>query len=145
MAAPNSITNERELLSDFPYRDWRESWKKCRENTASSPFGPHYGQGKAVLPQRVLSEIEWRLARIPLRFGFSPKSYRTSVYVLIEKKPGVREATKMRFIRLFHSRFNMTNKYAGRLIKRRGDSLRILPKEQGGGSEESSSSNNQCM
>ena len=39
----------------------------------------------------------------------------------------------MRFVRLFHSRFNMANKFLARKIKWRGDSMGLLPREQAGG------------
>ena len=76
-----------------------------------------------------ISEIEWRLTRIPFRTGYSPPSYRKAEDFLIKKSSGIRSVKKMRFVRLFHSRFNMANKFLARQIKWRGDNMGLLLRE----------------
>jgi len=77
-------------------------------------------------------KIEWRLTRIPYKTGYSPPSYRVAVDFLVEKSPGNRHVNKIRFIRLFHTRFNIGNKFLAKITMKRGEDLKLIPPEQAG-------------
>jgi hypothetical protein len=90
-------------------QSYRDSWKKMKPNTSSSPFGPtffHYITGRSRDQQ--IAEFDATMANIPYASGFSPEVWIEMVDVFINPKKTTSLAIeKLRIIVLFHTLFNI--------------------------------------
>lgn len=110
---------------------YQQSWKKQREKTSSCP-PRHFGQLMAATQIPELAEIHRQLEFAPFLTGYSPSSWRRSIDVLIEKKPGEARVSKLRTIFLFDAVANHAFKHLGRTMMMTAEALQMLAPEQGG-------------
>jgi hypothetical protein len=104
--------------------DFISGFKAWKESTSRSPSGRHLGHYKAIvydpdlkkqdpetqhLRERETNFVEAlvKLINIPLRYGFAPKQWCTSVMVMIKKDPGNPQIERLRVIHLFEAYYNL--------------------------------------
>ena len=106
-------------------KEYRTSYRKIRESTASSPSGLHYGHYKAAVETDVGKKVLHRLATLPFEHGLSLKRWQQSLHFMLQKKD-LPYINKLRIIQLFEADFNTTLKliYSRELMKM-GDKLQI--------------------
>ena len=120
------------LPLDFRTQAYSRSWLKMDEFTASGPSGLHFGhfQANAMDPQ--LAAVDAALARIPTLSGYVPLRWMQGMNVMLEKKPGVSQVTKLRTILLYEADYNHNNKLLGRAMMRFAETNALLAPEQYG-------------
>ena len=91
---------------------YRASWKSAKERTSSGVA--HFGLWKAGAEHPILGELEWKLTRIPGKFGFAPDVWKTATDVMLLKKEGLTDIEKLRTIVLYEADYNFMNKRIGR-------------------------------
>jgi hypothetical protein len=112
--------------------EYRDGWRKVRENTASGMSGIHFGHFKTHEKDLLLATLDAVLAQIPFELGFSPKRWRQGVEVMLLKLSGNFNVEKMRAILLFEADFNFNNKRWGRILMWYAEAQKLLAEEQFG-------------
>ena len=56
----------------FLLEDHIEGWTKARESTSSSPSGIHFGHYMAAAQDREVAQVDYEMARLPYKTGYSP-------------------------------------------------------------------------
>jgi hypothetical protein len=115
--------NFREMPVNRSLEDHANGWSKAKEMTSSSPFGLRFAHYKAHTHNEFLSEIDYKLASIPLTTGCSPSHWQQAMNAWILKKPGEFRISKMRTILLYDAAFNQNNKWIGRAAMRHSEAL----------------------
>ena len=110
-------------------KSYRDSWKKMKPNTSSSPFGPTFVHYIAGSRDQQIAEFDATMANIPYASGYSPEAWINMVDVLIPKKTTSSAIEKLRIIVLFHALFNMNNKRIGRDMVANAERLSQIPRE----------------
>jgi hypothetical protein len=110
-------------------QSYRDSWKKMKPNTSSSPFGPTFVHYIAGSRDQQIAEFDATMANIPYASGYSPEVWINMVDVLIPKKTTSSAIEKLRIIVLFHALFNMNNKRIGREMVANAERLNQIPWE----------------
>ena len=109
-------------------QEFRESWKVVKERTSSS--GAHIGHYKAACQHDELSRLLHLRSEIPFLSGYAPQRYRNGVDVMLLKKAGVTDITKLRTIVLFDSESNHNNKRIGRQAMHAALAQNLIAEEQ---------------
>jgi hypothetical protein len=98
-----------------------------KESTSTSPSGWHLRHYKAIVNDPDLKKQDpkhshlrerkthfvsalVKLLNIPIKYGFAPKRWCTSVTVMIEKDPGNPRIERLRVIHLFKADYNLSLK-----------------------------------
>jgi hypothetical protein len=113
--------------------EYKESWKRMKPNTSSSPFGPTFVDYIAGSRDDTIAEFDATMANIPYASGYTPETWTKMTDVLIPKKSDSSLVEKLRIIVLFHAMFNMNNKRIGRAMVANAERLDQLPWEIYGG------------
>jgi hypothetical protein len=138
------IAMNKKLVAVVTTEDHIEGWKKAREQTASGRSGLHFGHFKAGITDPDIAAFEAALSSVPLQTGYSPDRWKQTVEVMLEKKPGVHLAAKLRCIVLLEADFNEINKKIGRQMMMYGEAKRLIAIEQYG-SRHNRAAGTQCL
>ena len=90
--------------------DWQRRWRRVKERTSSSISRLHFGHYIAGSLSQWLSSFHARNVSIAARHGFHLSRWEKGLTCMLEKKPGVREAERLRAILLMEADFNGYNK-----------------------------------
>jgi hypothetical protein len=112
---------------------YRESWKRMKPNTSSSPYGPSFVDYIAGSQDDQIAAFDATMANIPYATRYNPKAWSQMTDVLIPKKSHSSLVEKLRIIVLFHAMFNMNNKRIGREMVANAERLQQIPWEVYGG------------
>jgi hypothetical protein len=113
MSRPAGIVN---IPSRIPTSIYKSAFKAMKESTSSSFSGIHYGHYKALFQHQGLDEVEAAWMNAPFNLGFSSLRSQRGVDIMLEKKPGVRQAEKLRAILLFEADYNTHAKVLSRQV-----------------------------
>jgi hypothetical protein len=108
--ARNLIPFLAQAPTDLTPEQYKLGWKKFKEKTSAGSSGITIPQMKAHGTSNYLTEVDTIMANLPYRFGFSPQRWRKGLDVMIEKKPGVRQLSKLRAILLYEADFYIERK-----------------------------------
>jgi hypothetical protein len=117
----------KKIDTEISKEDFISGFKGWKESTSTSPSGQHLGHYKAIVNDPDLKKQdpekshlqEWstnfvsclvKLLNIPIKYGFAPKRWCTSVTVMIEKDPGDPQIERLCVIHLFEANYNLTLK-----------------------------------
>ena len=123
------VRNHKPISKAISTASYRESWKKMKPNTSSSPFGPSFVDYIAGSRDQQIADFDATMANIPYASGHSPESWTKMMNVLIPKKTTSSAIEKLRIIVLFHALFNMNNKRLGRDMIANAEKLHQIPWE----------------
>ena len=151
MAMPEDIkVLGKKIDCEISEADFISGFKGWRESTSTSPSGRHLGHYKAIvtdpdlklqkpedlhLRERETNFVEAlvKLLNIPLRHGFAPKRWCTSITVMIEKDPGNPRIERLRVIHLFEADYNLSLKLLwGKRMVHQGEDNNCFGKQQHG-------------
>jgi hypothetical protein len=118
-----------EVQSDLTPEQYKLGWKKVQEKTSAGPSGLTIPQMKAHGTSEYLTKMDTMMANLPYRYGFSPLRWRKGVDVMLEKKPGARQLSKLRAILLYEADFNQNNKRLGREMLYRAEEANAVAME----------------
>ena len=104
------------------------SWKAMKERTASRTV--HFGHFRAAVESDEIMRCHYALAEIPFRSGYSPKRWQKANNVMILKKEGVNDLSRLRTLVLFEAEFNHNNKFLGRNMMQHMKQTHSLAEEQ---------------
>jgi hypothetical protein len=107
--------------------DFILGFRKWKESTSTSPSGWHLGHYKAIVYDPDLKKQEpkkqhlhehktnfvealVKLINVPLRYGFAPILWCTSITIMIEKDPGNPQIERLQVIHLFEADYNLSLK-----------------------------------
>jgi hypothetical protein len=121
-----------EVQSDLTPEQYKLGWKKVKEKTSAGPSGLTIPQMKAHGTSEYLTKMDTMMANLPYRYGFSPLRWRKGVDVMLEKKPGARQLSKLRAILLYEANFNQNNKRLGREMLHQAEEANAVAVEQYG-------------
>lgn len=112
--------------------DFREGWKKMKEQTQAGDSGLHFGHMKACAQSQFVSDFEATMSHIPHYSGLSPEIWKTSVNLMLQKKKKGNHVSMLRTICLFEADFNFNNKKVGRDMLKCAEVNKLIPREQYG-------------
>jgi hypothetical protein len=118
--------------TDITPEQYKAGWKKVKEKTPAGPSGITIPQMKAHGTSEYLTKVDTIMANLPYRYGFSPLRWRKGLDVMLEKKPGARQLSKLRAILLYEADFNQNNKRLGREMLYRAERANAVAVEQYG-------------
>ena len=110
------------------YLKMQKTWRIRKEKTVS--HNQHMGQYKCIMEDAELSWFFFRRAEIPLLSGYSCKRHRTCIDLMILKKAGNFELSKLRTLGLLDTEFNNNNKTLGHEATHRALDLECIAPEQ---------------
>jgi hypothetical protein len=128
LAMPEEIKVLRKKIDhEIMVKDFISGFKKWVESTSMSPSECHLGHYKAIVTDPDLKkqdpekehlrahktnfvEALVKMINLPLRHGFAPKRWCTSITVMIEKDPGNPHIKRLRVIHLFEADYNLSLK-----------------------------------
>ena len=111
-----------------PLEKYRKSWEKIKEKTASREL--HFGHFKAAMKNDYITSLHYIMAEVPFRSGYSPKRWQKCTNIMLLKKQGEHNVTKLRTICLYEADFNHNNKFFGREMIKHTQTHGLLHKEQ---------------
>jgi hypothetical protein len=117
---------------DLTPEQYAASWKRVKEKTSAGPSGLTIPHIKAHGISHLITKVDTIMANLPYRYGFSLKRSRKGLDVMLEKKPGVRQLSKLRAILLYEADFNQNNKRLGREMLFRAEDGNAVAVEQFG-------------
>jgi hypothetical protein len=129
----NDKVRGHQLSKAISTSSYRESWRKMKPNTSSSPFSPTFVDYIAGSRDDEIADFDVTMANIPYASGYTPTAWTKMTDVLIPKKSHSSLVEKLRIIVLFHALFNMNNKRIGRDMVANAERLQQLPWEVYGG------------
>ena len=88
------------------FEEYRNFWKKKRENTVTSPYGLHVGHYKVAVSYPSILEVHRILLLIPFMLGMVPERWRRTVQIMLEKEQGAPWIHRLRIIELFDAQAN---------------------------------------
>jgi hypothetical protein len=121
-----------EVQSDLTPEQYKSGWKKVKEKTSAGPSGLTIPQMKAHGTPEYLTIMDTMMANLPYRYGFSPLRWHKGLDVMLKKKPGARQLSKLRAILLYEADFNQNNKRLGREMLYRAEEANAVAIEQYG-------------
>jgi hypothetical protein len=140
----------KKIDTEISEEDFISGFKGWKESTSTSPSGRHLGHYKAIVndpdlkkqdPEKShLRERETnfvsslvKLLNIPIKYGFAPKRWCTSVTVMIEKDPGNPRIERLCVIHLFEADYNLSLKLLwGKRMVYQGEDNNCFGKQQHG-------------
>jgi hypothetical protein len=129
---PDEIRESGEIEIGFEADEYIKHWRRARESTSSGPSGLHFGHEIAHTDIPELAELERLMLNTVLKIGFSPKRWKKTVTVFIEKILGVAKVTKQRPILLFEADQNCAYKLIGRTMMYNAEDKGTIAPEQFG-------------
>ena len=127
---PGSVTD---LSAIMTMKEYQGIWRKgAKEKTSSCPKSPHFGHYIAMASDNSLSQLMAHLLSVPMLAGFSPELYRLMTACLLQKKPGVIQIDKQRFILLLDGMFSTSCRFMARKTAVNAEKFHLLAKEQFG-------------
>ena len=112
--------------------DYVRGWNKVKEHTSCAPGALHFGTFKASRWCDEAARLHTILAKIPIKTGYIPEKWTTSVDSMLPKKEGEWRASKLRLTSLLRPDFNHNNKILGRTAMARAEASNKLAPEQYG-------------
>ena len=88
MAKPTSLQGIDSIDITITGENFRSSFKKLPEHTASSPSGRHLSHYKVLARDERLPGLIATMISLPFRIGFAPSRWRTAIQIMLEKDPG---------------------------------------------------------
>jgi hypothetical protein len=140
----------KKIHSEISDDDFIDGFKKWKESTSTSPLGRHLGHYKVIITDLDLqwqmpekSHLrEWetnfveylvKLLNIPIRYGFAPKRWCTSIMVMIEKDPGSPRIEHLRVFHLYEANYNLCLKLLwGKRMVYQGEDNNCFAEQQHG-------------
>ena len=86
----------------------------------------------AAAQDREVAQVDYKMARLPYKTGYSPLRWRVGYDYMLLKKQGVYEVSKLCAILLFEADFNQNNKRLSRTMMYQAEDLQLLANEQFG-------------
>ena len=116
--------------TDLPrtLEEYKMSWRKMKERTSSNSL--HFGHYKAATFDEKHLALNYVMAEIPFRSGYSPTRWHSATNVMILKAEGNTDIDSLRTLALFESDFNHNNKYLGREMMKHCTEYNLLAPEQ---------------
>ncbi len=108
--------------------EYKNSWRKMREKTSSNSL--HFGHYKAATYDKKNLSLNFALAELPFRTGFSPSRWHSATNVMILKAEGNTELDSLRTLALFESDYNHNNKFLGKEMMKHCNHHNLLATEQ---------------
>ncbi len=98
--------------------EWRDHWKRAKEDTSSSFSGRHFGHYKGGRTSDYISHFQAVLSSLIFHRGIVLERWAVGLSVMLEKIFGCRLVTKLRSIFLMEADFNAANKiiFGNRLL-----------------------------
>ncbi len=87
-------------------KEYKQFWKKKREDTVTSPFGLHVGHFKAALQKEEILNVHRIMLLIPFQTALVPHRWKKTVQTMLQKDPGQPWIHRLRIIELFDSQVN---------------------------------------
>ena len=112
--------------------EYIKGWNKAKEHTSCAPGAIHFGTFKASRGCKEAAQLHTTLARIPIKTGYVPEKWTTSVDSMLPKKEGEWRASKLRLTSLLHPDYNHNNKILGRIAMQNAEARSKLAPEQYG-------------
>ena len=75
--------------------DFRQYWKRAKEDTSSSISSRHFGHYKAAVHNDTLTFVHCTMGNLSYAKGVHLSRWRKGLTVMLEKEPGVIEADKL--------------------------------------------------
>jgi hypothetical protein len=140
----------KKIKTEILEEDFLSGFKGWKESTSTSPSGRHVGRYKAIVNDPDLKKQdpekshlqEWetnfvsslvKLLNLPIKYGFAPKRWCTSVTVMIEKDPGNPRIEGLCVIHLFVADYNLSLKLLwGKRMVYQGEDNNCFGKQQHG-------------
>ena len=108
--------------------EFKSSWKKMKANKGTHDL--HFGHFIASCKHEHNLLVHYIMAEIPFRTGFAPRRWKAATNVMILKKAGLFDITKLRTLCLFQADFNHNNKHLGRTMMNHALKHQQIAKEQ---------------
>jgi hypothetical protein len=110
----NCKATEHDSMYKITPDKWRSFWKGSTERTSCGCDIFHFGTWKAGSFSEIITELDALLIDNPLKTGYSPLRWCTTIDALLLEKSGVALVEKLRTIVIFEGDFNYMIKYIGR-------------------------------
>ncbi|KAL7534080.1 hypothetical protein ACHAWF_011768 [Thalassiosira exigua] len=112
---------------------FQAAFRSVNEKTSSSPSGIHYTFWKSMASDCSIASYLVIMMRMPFMYGFINERWATSLYVMLEKKPGVRRIHQLRIIGLVEADFNTALKlYFSRHLVANTETTSLTEEQWGG-------------
>jgi hypothetical protein len=128
LAMPDEIWQLRKINHEVSTEDFYHGLLHWKESTSTSPSSRHLGHYKAIInyPKRKkearnenyvskckldLLELYTNLVNIPLKYGFAPEPWCTSITVMLKKDPRSPRIEHLQIIHLFEADYNFCLKH----------------------------------
>ena len=86
--------------------EYKQFWKKKKEETVTSPFGLHVGHFKAALQNVKILNVHRIMLLLPFQTALVPHRWKKTVQTMLEKDPGHPWIHRLRIIELFDAQVN---------------------------------------
>ena len=87
-----------------------KGFKKCKEQTASSPSGRHVGHCRTTMQDEELATLHAIMINLPTQHGFAPDRWQQSINLMLEKDPGAPKLHRLRATHLCKADFQLVLK-----------------------------------
>jgi hypothetical protein len=121
---PNSMKNiiDRET--------WQLTWRKKQEATSSSQSGLHFGHYISGAHSDIISDLHALKTSLALHHGVALSRWKTGLFVMLEKVPGIRLLSKLHAILLMEADFNAASKIIfGQRMLHSARKYNLMPEE----------------
>jgi hypothetical protein len=150
LAMPDEIWQLGTINHEVSTEDFYHGFQHWKESTSTSPSGRHLGHYKAIIndPERKKAacdenyvskhkldflEVYTKLVNIPLKYGFAPEGWCTSITVMIKKDLGSPRIEGLQVIHLFEADYNFCLKHLwGSHMVHKGKDSRTFGDQQDG-------------
>ena len=124
------VKADKNCLQPMTLQEFQSGWKKSKEKTGSNTDGPGYSIYKSIATNNALSIVELLLLNIPFQTGYSPQHRQKALDVMLQKRPGQLDVSKLCTIGLMEADFNFLCKYIGKWAMKKAEEYEQLAKEQ---------------
>ncbi len=90
--------------------DWRNHWRRAKEETSSLMSGRHFSHYMAVFRSTYIAHLQSLFASVIIKQGIVLEQWLQGLFFMLEKIFGCTLITKLRSILLMEADFNATNK-----------------------------------
>jgi len=112
---PEAVKNLFPIKMEMNLESYISFWKKARENTSCYPSELSFSTMKAGASEPDIALLDCTLTKLPLQLGFAPKRWKHCLDVMLLKKSGVTELSRLRTIVLFPVDCNFAFKHGEEL------------------------------
>ena len=98
------------VSSHMDRKDWREHWRRSREETSSSLSGRHFGHYKAGMLLDYITHFQALFATLVMHHGLVMERWARGLSVMLEKIFGCSLVSKLRVILLMEAGSNCAYK-----------------------------------